>query len=264
MAGSASVDLAYQAIGTGPPLLVLHGLFGSGTNWRGIARRLAAGHRVVLVDLRNHGVSPHTPLMDYPAMAADVRALLDRLGLPQAALLGHSMGGKTAMTLALETPQRVARLVVVDIAPVTSPGDHGPLIDAMRTIDPGRMTRRAQADQALAPAIPDATLRAFLLQNLVAAGGGYRWRIDLDAIAASMPALLGFPDPGRRHFEGPALFVRGARSRYVCDTDYERIAKLFPAARVVSIAGAGHWVHAERPEALLETVTAFLAGTPGA
>ncbi|MCP5150507.1 MAG: alpha/beta fold hydrolase [Ectothiorhodospiraceae bacterium] len=246
-------------LGDGAPLLVLHGLFGSGTNWRTIARRLAERHRVVLVDLRNHGASPHAPEMDYPLMAADVRALLDHLGLQRAALLGHSMGGKTAMRLALETPDRVERLCVVDIAPAPSNQDHQPVLAVLQALDLATIRRRADADVALSGSLPDPALRAFLLQNLVLATDGARWRIDLEAIAGNHAALTGFPDPpAGATYRGPTLFVRGARSDYLQPAHEPAIRALFPRAEMRAVAGAGHWVHAEQPVAFLETVLPFL------
>ena len=252
--------LAATALGEGPPLLILHGLFGSGTNWRGVARRLAEHHRVLLVDARNHGGSPHAASMRYAEMAADVRTLMDAEGIDSAALLGHSMGGKTAMTLALESPARVDRLVVVDIAPGPSPGDHGPLIAAMRSLDLSRVQRRSDADGLLAERVADAGLRAFLLQNLESAEGGYRWRINLDAIEACMPDLLDFEPPSGASFGGPALFVAGERSDYLGESDLPAIRQRFPAADLVTVADSGHWVHAENPQGFLAAVDEMLGG----
>lgn len=248
-------------MGEGPPLLILHGLFGSGTNWRGIARELAARHRVLLVDARNHGASPHATRMDYSSMAADVRALMDAEGIPKAAVLGHSMGGKTAMTLALESPERVQKLVVVDIAPAPSPGDHGPLIAAMRGVDLDRVQRRSDADSLLAAQVTDPDLRAFLLQNLESCdGGGYSWRINLDAIETCMAALLGFEAATDARYEGDTLFVAGERSDYLGDSHLDAIRRFFPAARLATVANGGHWVHAENPQGFLDAVSGFLRG----
>jgi len=255
-----SVALHFQSLGEGPPLLILHGLFGSGANWRSIGRRLATHHRVLLIDARNHGGSPHAAGMSYPQLAADVRALLDSENIAQAALLGHSMGGKTAMQLALETPARVSHLMVVDIAPAYSHHSHLPIIAALRTLDLATLERRADADAALAAAIPDRGLRLFLLQNLVATERGWRWRLDLAALRDAMPDLLGFPDPepGTR-YPGPTRFVRGGRSDYLLPEHEPRIRALFPAARVITIPDAAHWVHAEQPARLIESLNAFLA-----
>lgn len=259
-ASAEPVPLAHQTIGEGPPLLLLHGLLGSGTNWRSIARALAADFAVHLLDLRNHGASAHSARMDYETMAADVLAWMDEQSLESAAILGHSMGGKTAMCAALIAPERLVRLVVVDIAPVDSPGEHVPVIEAMRRTDLSSVSRRTDADAALAASITDPDLRAFVLQNLVMDGDGYRWRINLEAISTGLPALMRFPEfrPDTR-YGGPCLFVHGARSNYVRKVHHAAIKKLFPSADVQAIADAGHWVHAEQPGAFLSKVRPFLA-----
>lgn len=256
---TAAVDLAFESLGDGPPLIVLHGLFGSGTNWRTVARRLSRHRRVLLVDLRNHGRSPHAPDMRYPTLAGDVESLLDRLEIDAVDVVGHSMGGKTAMCLALRSPARVSRLCVVDIAPAASGHDHDGPIGALRALPLEQVTRRADADALLRDAVPEAGLRAFLLQNLEAGPSGYRWRIDLAAIEAALPDLVAWPEPAPGSvYRGPCLFVRGARSDYVTDADVPGIRRLFPAARVHTVDGAGHWVHAESPDAFLAAVEPFL------
>ncbi len=253
-----TVALEYQRLGAGAPLVILHGLFGSGTNWRGIARRLADTHDVWLVDQRNHGRSPHAAGMSYPQLAADVRALLDRHQVARCALLGHSMGGKVAMRFALESPHRVARLVVVDIAPRPTGSGHEALIGAMQAALPA--PDRAAVDRALATNIADPALRAFLLQNLVVTpGAAPRWRLGLDHIRAAMGDLCGFPDaPASSRFDRPALFVHGTASDYLDAADVPAIRALFPTAVVAPITGAGHWLHAERPNEFLDLVTPFL------
>jgi esterase len=249
-----SVALSYKSHGAaaGPPVVILHGLLGSSSNWRSIARRLAEQHLVFTLDLRNHGESPHVESMSYPAMADDVRAFLDRHGIDAATIIGHSMGGKTAMRLALDTPQRVLRLVVVDIAPTVSRHDHLPELRAMASLDLARIGRRADAETMLAAAIPDTAMRQFLLQNLAATPGGFVWRINLAAIENSLPDLLDFPvDADVQPFRRSALFVRGARSDYVLPRDEAVIRALFPRAGIVTIEGAGHWPHAEQPARFL-------------
>ena len=258
-----SVALASTVVGRGPPALILHGLFGSGTNWRTIARRLE--HRVEshLIGQRSHGRSPHARDMTYPALAADVLAYLDAHGIERTGLVGHSMGGKTAMTLALTAPERVCWLVVADIAPARSPSDHRPILDALKALPLSGLVSRSAAETALAPAIPDLGLRRFLLQNVVHDGAGsLRWRIDLDAIANALPDLTDFPPtPHGAVYEGPSLFVRGARSDYVAAHHTPRIRALFPAASVVTVAGAGHWLHAEQPDAVIAHIETFLDHT---
>lgn len=254
-----TVTLSYksQGLAAGSPVVILHGLLGSSSNWRSIARRLGAEHRVFALDLPNHGDSPHVDHMSYAAMAADVRAFLDAHAIDAATLIGHSMGGKTAMRLALDAPRRVHRLVIVDIAPTRSRHDHLPGLRAMAALDLKRVTRRADAERMLAAEVPDPGMRGFLLQNLISTPGGFSWRINLEAIEASLPALLDFPlDARARPFTGATLFVRGAQSDYVLPTDEAVIRRLFPRARIVTIEDAGHWVHAEQPERFLAALEA--------
>lgn len=259
--GPAPVPLAFQEVGAGPPVLVLHGLLGQGRNWASLAKPLAARRRVLLVDLRNHGRSPHHAEMTYPAMAADLEALLDRLGLARASLLGHSMGGKAAMVLALTRPERVDRLVVVDVAPV----DYGPRPDfeaylrAMLAIDPGRFARRAEVEAALAPVAPDPRIRAFLASNLESREERLSWLPNLPALLAALPALAGFPE-GLRPAPGtlPVLAIRGGRSDYVRPEDEPVFRSLFPGLRLETVAEAGHWVHADAPATVLALLESFL------
>jgi pimeloyl-ACP methyl ester carboxylesterase len=253
--------LFYREYGAGPPLVVLHGLFGSGTNWRGIARQLAATHRVLLPDQRNHGRSPHTDTMSYPEMVWDLWRWLDDLGISRVALLGHSMGGKVAMAAALTERSRVASLIVVDIAPKKYAENHAVLGRALHHVDPEQIRRRSDADTLLQTLIPDDGLRGFLLQNLASRGERFYWRLNLEAIEASMPSLLDFPADLKACYPGPVLFVRGARSDYLHCADADLIYRYFPAARIETIEGAGHWVHADQPQPFLELVERFL-GTP--
>jgi esterase len=256
-----AVRLAAVEYGKGPSLAILHGLFGSGRNWAGIAQRLAAHHRVIALDLRNHGVSPWAETMGYAEMAADVSTTLNASGHRRFALLGHSMGGKVAMVLALGRVEDVERLVVVDIAPVAYQARHLAYVRAMRALDLGAIKRRAEADARLAPAIPDAAERGFLLQNLVFDGGNARWRLNLAAIELAMADLVGFPVlPPAASYRGPALFVAGGRSDYLRPEHKAEIRRRFPVARIARIADAGHWLHAEQPQAFLDIVEPFLAG----
>ncbi len=253
------IGLSHTRVGeSGPPLLVLHGLFGSGSNWRSIARGLQDCRSVYLLDARNHGASPHTSTMNYAAMAADVEAFMDRNTMPSADIIGHSMGGKTAMHLALHHPRRVSRLLIVDIAPAPSPSDNMALIDTLLALPLTRFQRRAEVDQALAQSVTDAGLRAFLLQNLSNTASGFKWRINLAAVRECMPALLGFDANRAVPFAGPTTFIRGAHSEYVTDRDIDKIHELFPAAAIHTVPAAGHWVHAEQAEAFLQAARAFL------
>jgi pimeloyl-ACP methyl ester carboxylesterase len=247
--------------GSGPPLAILHGLFGSGRNWTTIAKRLAERRRVIAFDLRNHGSSAWAETMTYEEMAEDVRVSLAARGCRRFALLGHSMGGKVAMVLALRDRASVERLVVADIAPVAYSPRYLGVVRAMRGLDLAGIKRRAEADAALASAVPDTAERGFLLQNLVFEGGRARWRINLDAIERAMPALVGFPPVARGTiYDGPALFVAGGRSDYLRREHEPQIRRLFPNARVACIPEAGHWLHAEAPLAFLDLVGAFLDG----
>jgi pimeloyl-ACP methyl ester carboxylesterase len=252
-----SLPLAAQQLGQGDPLVILHGLLGSGSNWRSIARSLGEQRTVYLPDARNHGASPHHPHMGYPAMAADTLAFMDARGLQCVDLVGHSMGGKTAMWLALHAPQRVRSLIVVDIAPAPSPGHHGPLLTLLRRLPVEHMQRRAEVDAALAEEVPDNALRAFIALNLVSKDGGLAWRINLDAIAESLPVLMDFPVCDGR-YDGPVLFLAGSGSDYVGAAHERAITRLFPSAQLRHITGAGHWLHAEQPAAFLREANAFL------
>jgi len=253
------MQLHHTQLGDGPPLLVLHGLLGSHQNLLPLCRRLAPHFCVFAIDQRNHGHSPHHDEMSYEIMAADLVRFMDRHDLPAAHVLGHSMGGKTAMRLALHHPARVERLVVVDMSPRAYGPRFASLLRTLRELHPARFPTRAEIDQALATSIPEASLRQFLLKNLMPAEhGGYRWRVHLDAIAANYDRLRQAVDSAIP-FPGEALFVLGGNSDYVDPDDVTEIHRLFPAAQFTTIAGAGHWVHADKPAELSREVLRFLA-----
>jgi pimeloyl-ACP methyl ester carboxylesterase len=245
---------------TQPPLLIAHGLFGSARNFNMLARRLATCRRVVAVDMRNHGLSPWDPVNTYPAMAEDLADAIDRLCGGRASVLGHSMGGKAVMTLALTYPELLSAVMVADIAPVQHvTHSHWPYIRAMQALDLGQITRRSDADRMLADAIPDDTLRSFLVQNLSVEGGRVRWRINLPALEANMETLIDFPtDLPEEAFDGPAYFLYGARSPYVPPETHPRIRAYFPFADIEPLPDAGHWLHAEHPEAFLTRIGGWL------
>ncbi|MGE3774265.1 MAG: alpha/beta fold hydrolase [Gammaproteobacteria bacterium] len=257
---SEHVDLAYDELGDGPPLLILHGLFGWARNWQSVARALADRYRVLAVDARNHGRSPHTTAMDYRLMAADVAALIDRLTPGAVTLLGHSMGGKTAMTLALLEPARVTRLIVVDIAPLATPDQHTAIIDAMRALPLAEIRRRQQAEEALAAAVPDRDVRLFLLQNFLPGAETGAWRFNLDGLRAAMPALIdALPVPADSRYEGPVHVIRGARSDRVTAATLAAMRPAFPHVCLHTVANGGHWPHAEAPAEFLLALEDALA-----
>ncbi len=257
---SETVELHYTVRGEGRPVLLLHGLYGSGNNLSRLQRHLAEGYRVIAPDLRNHGRSPHRPDMDYRPMAADLGALLDREGVASAAVIGHSMGGKAAMTLALTAPQRVAAVLVADIAPVAYEETHDPVIWALQAVDVASAASRSEIDAALAERVPEAQLRQFLLTNLQPAeGGGYRWRIPLEILSAAIPTIRGFPELATT-YPGPALFLYGTASEYFDPQRHRAAAEgYFPAAELQALEGAGHWLHAEQPQAFAAALDTFLA-----
>ncbi|MDN5870800.1 MAG: alpha/beta fold hydrolase [Nitrococcus sp.] len=258
MPSSNRLRLHCQASGAGRPVLLLHGLFGSGSNWKRHARDLAQRYRVLLPDLRNHGRSPHASSMDYRALVGDVIGLLDAEGLDRVALVGHSLGGKVAMTLALTRPERVAALLVADIAPVGYAPHLRDYVAAMRHLNLTTIGSRAEADQALANAVGEAMVRQFLLTNLERHPQGYRWRIPLDILADQMPLIEGFPELAAS-FSGPALFVHGGRSDYVTEQHHGIIRELFPEAELASIAESGHWLHVDAARRFAELLAGFLA-----
>jgi len=257
-----TVELSYAMSGSAdtrdPPLIILHGLFGSKRNWGAIAKALSETRQVFCLDLRNHGESPWSDRMDYAAMAADVAAFINAHADGQADVIGHSMGGKAAMTLALTHPDKVRNLTVVDIAPAPSPGTFIHYVKALKAMDLEALSSRKDADMQLTPSEANPGIRAFLLQNLESSDVGFRWRVNLDVLADRMADLLDFPDPGNQTFGGPALFLAGGASDYVTAAHHDGISRLFPNSRIETMAGIGHWAHAEAPALFLEHVREFL------
>lgn len=250
--------LAGTEIGAGQPIALLHGLFGAASNFGAVQKRLAERHRVIALDLRNHGASPHAPFMSYPAMAEDVlETLRARSALP-CTLVGHSMGGKVAMAAALEAPGAITRLLVADIAPVTYPPAFRAYADAMARVPLSPDLTRIAADRALAGTIESPAIRAFLLQNL-RFGEKPSWRIGLDAIATALPLIEGWPDLDENAYLGPSVFVSGARSDYVLPEHRPAIRAMFPNTRFATLKNAGHWLHADNPEGFVSLVDAFVS-----
>lgn len=239
-----------------PPLLIVHGLFGSARNWGVIARALARDRRVTAVDMRNHGESPRAETQGYAEMSADLAEVAATLGRP-VDVVGHSMGGKAAMQLALTRGDLVGRLVVADIAPVAYGHSQGHLVEAMEALDLDGLSTRAEADRRLAAAVPDPGVRAFLLQSLDLRAHPPRWRLNLPVLRAEMDRITGWPGTQGR-FDHPTLFLTGGQSDYVRPEHRPAIKALFPRARFARIPAAGHWLHADAPRAVEETLRAFL------
>ncbi len=252
------MELHYQSFGLGPPLVILHGLFGSSNNWRTFAEKAGERFHVFAVDLRNHGSSPHSEEFTIAAMADDIRQFLADRGLSRASVLGHSMGGKTAMEFALRHPRKVEKLIVVDIAPRQYPPAHDEILEAMAAVDLSAYSSRTAIDDALSRRLPDTRVRQFVLTNLKRrAGGRYEWKINLGVLRRKYEEVTKAQNSDTP-FPGPTLFLRGELSPYVREEDVLEIRRLFPAARLRVVPGAGHWVHADRPEEFLSAVLEFL------
>lgn len=247
---------------TGEPLLILHGLFGSLSNWAWHSRKLAEYFTVYALDLRNHGGSPHDDAMLYPVMAQDVVDFMDDQGIESAHVLGHSMGGKVAMQLAMDHPERIRRLVIADIAPVQyggERGEHDEIFDGMCALDVDALSSRTDADKQLAAWVEDELVRQFLLSNLVRDDDGrYSWRINLPALRDSYPALRDKP-AGDGVFDREVLFIRGDLSDYINESHREETLRHFPRASIKTLMQAGHWLHAEKPETFNRLVLDFLS-----
>lgn len=256
-----ALPLHAQPLGEqGSWVLLIHGLFGAGDNLGSLGRVLAQRHRVLLVDLRNHGRSPHGDDCSLAAMAADIAALQQRFDTGPCAVVGHSLGGKVAMQLALTEGSRVTRLVVADIAPIAYPAHHQPVFDALRSVDLTQVSARRDAEQQLAHELEDAALRAFLLKNLVRDDDGrFRWRLNLDALERNYEQFT--VAPHGEPWPGPTLFVRGGSSNYIRAEHEASMRALFPAFELRTIDGAGHWLHGERPAEFNQLVGDFLAAS---
>lgn len=256
-----TVALAANVVGpeSAPALVILHGLLGSSRNWATILRALGRRHCCHALDLRNHGRSPHLDSMDYGALAADVLRYLDEVGIRRASVIGHSMGGKVAMTLACAAPDRVSHLVVVDIAPRPYPPRWEAEFAAMRALEVETFQSRGEAEAALEPTVRDWAFRKFLLSNLERrAEGGFRWTVNLPLLERCLPDLFKHPLAESEHFDGPTLFLRGERSRFVRQADLTLIHRHFPRGRLETVAEAGHNVHFDQPDAFVAAVERLL------
>jgi len=252
------MNLYHESYGAGQPLIILHGLFGSLDNWRTLSGRFGRHYRVFAVDLRNHGRSPHSEACNYELMAEDLRIFMDAHSIRSACLLGHSMGGKAAMQFAVTWPDRVEKLVIVDIAPKDYPPHHVEIIQSLISLDLKAYKGRTDIDGALKTSIPDQATRQFLLKNLVRDDAGFlRWKINLQAIAKNYCELIKGLDTDRS-FKKATLFLKGQNSQYIRQEDFAKIARLFPRAELVTIPGAAHWVQADAPAEFLRVVLDFL------
>lgn len=244
----------------GSHVVFCHGLFGQGRNWTQIAKELSGAHRVLLVDMPNHGKSPWTERFSYVDMADQVAAVLPQDG--PVTLVGHSMGGKAAMVLALRHPELVARLCVVDVAPAAydHASEFADYVTSMRGLDLDSLTGRTEADEAMARTVPDPAIRGFLLQNLRRDGDRWRWQVNLRLLGDHLSDLSGWPadQVAGAVYDGPVLWVGGASSGYVRDEHGDAMDGLFPRHRRVTIKNAGHWVHSEQPQVFLQVLRQFV------
>lgn len=255
------MPLNYKILGSGEPLVILHGLFGSLDNWQTLAQEWAQTRMCVLLDLRNHGRSPHFETHSVLEMAADVAEFLEDNWMHEVDMLGHSMGGKVAMQFALTYPERLRKLIVVDMGVRSYERGHDDIFGAMRALPLSGTRTRAELEEHLRKDIPQKSVRQFLLKSLKRKGADYAWKLNLEVLereyAQILVALAG------EAWAGETLFIRGAKSDYISDADWSGIQHLFPAAQLLTVAEAGHWVHAEQPEALRVAVKDFLTGPVG-
>ncbi len=253
------MKLHYRTLGNNQPaIIILHGVFGTSDNWQTFGKVLAEEHQVFLVDQRNHGQSPHSDRFDYEAMADDLREFIDDHQLSSPVVLGHSMGGKTAMFFAVRHPDMLSKLIVVDMAPRAYPVHHQQVLAGLSAVSIDQIESRREAEEQMQPHVSDAGVRQFLLKNLKRTDQGFAWKLNLPVIRDHIEAV-GEAVPSETPFEHPALFVSGSKSDYVQEKDQSLIHKIFPQAQHTTVADAGHWIHAEQPEALLNIVRSFLA-----
>lgn len=252
------MQLNYKTFGQGEPLIILHGLFGALDNWQTIARALAEQYSVYIIDQRNHGRSPHTDEISYPLMADDLAAFMECQWIYKAHIIGHSMGGKTAMQFALSNSDMVDKLIVVDIAPKAYKGNHELIFDALFSVDLKKLKSRKEADEFLEEKLEDFAVRQFLLKNLSRTKeGNYQWKMNLTALHQHYDKLLANVE-SEEIVDNPTLFIRGANSDYIQEEDRVLMGQYFTKVDLKTVEGAGHWVHAEQPQALLDLVTGFL------
>ncbi len=254
---SRSKILYSTQFGAGSPLVILHGLFGSSDNWKTIAQQLSSQYQVTCLDLRNHGQSFHDPIHTYDAMCEDVHLTLQYLGIRECLLIGHSMGGKVAMTVASKYTDCIAKLVVVDIAPKVYSGHHQNILDGLLNCDPTHAQSRSEIDTMLTEYVKDPLMRLFLLKGIRQDEGVFKWVFNVAALQQQYAVISGVP-PLQAPIHIPTCFIKGARSDYISFGDYDDIKHYFPQSQIITIPDAGHWLHAEQAERFLVEVTQFL------
>lgn len=263
VSGPRSGTVSHDTTAAATPILLLHGLFGSLENLGAVERKLAQAHQVHSLDLRNHGRSPHADTMSYGEMAEDVRVYMDAHDIPRAVVIGHSMGGKVGMRLALDAPDRVARLVVADIAPVDYEAHHDSILEGLRAVHETSLTSRSDADRVLQAFISEPAVRQFLLKNLVREDDGrFVLRLNLAAIEANYDDIVAGQEAASA-YPGPVLFIKGGASDYIQEHHREKVDRLFPNAILRVIPGVGHWLHAEKPDLFINLCERFLTGELG-
>ncbi|MBL0741943.1 alpha/beta fold hydrolase [Chryseolinea lacunae] len=251
------MQLFFREYGEGSPLIILHGLFGSSDNWLTQAKLLSPSYKVYTVDLRDHGQSPHSDAFNYPSMVADLAEFIDAQNIKNPVILGHSMGGKVAMNFALTHPDKLDKLIVVDISPRRYDLEHYVIVKGLNAIPIGTLASRNEADTLLSEYVPEPDVRQFLLKNLQRkAEGGFTWKINLPLISEQL-SNIGVDLHVQGTFEKPTLFIRGRFSKYIPDSDWEKITSVFPNARLETME-TGHWVQAEKPQEFVDVVTRWL------
>jgi len=251
-----SLELNYKVFGEGEPVIILHGLFGMLDNWQTFAKKLAEDYMVYIIDHRDHGKSPHTDTFNYPVLAEDLQQFMEANWIHEARLIGHSMGGKTVMQFAAEYEDMVKQLVVVDIAPVSYKPGHNEIFEALLSVDIDYVNGRSDVEATLSNYISDVGVRLFLMKNLQRKKeGGYRWKMNLELLHKEYEHIIA--NVSKATVETNTLFVRGEKSKYIVEEGEAAIAEYYTNAEVKTVKGAGHWIHAEQPDILLEMVKTF-------